>query len=799
MGKKKFPKVWRSNKLKHVESLLQRSTERVKSGVWEQPEWYDMYQRFPCDVSDTVNPQDELSIQRSRQMEEYLEMKRKPRSHPAQVLLDRMFERRPSFKADIFEDANDAKLNITQKYFNRMYELLEEHTSEDEAFALCDVEMKAELVEYEKSLIGRVVSEDAQQGGDVAHVYLQRAIDREEMAIIQEGKENNNDGKTTVGDNPEGFSLGRGAFYEPMPFEQLDVMAYEREVAKWYDRSKFAWANDWEGRISAVMGLGITQREMAAIQNEMRFATEHALKDTSTTLVAKIVERSLTIRRTGNQEPTDVCPRTGEPVEVKDRYLNLDDHRKLCHLVMYRKEALRNFNRMLSEAKTQYLSGPPQIEKMRIMYAEVWENVKSAAKTSPDAQRLMEIFTSVGLAMRVDVELDPKQTTENNNNETAAESPELDTPVRQKAAVFHHLLTMAKEERALDYGQDQAIVTRALLSACGFTPLREEQELREFLISIGRGDLCGDGKGELDAKGIKRLQKLPHALIKYLIHAENLCKDIEHLESQGDAPQTGRVRRSMTALQDLTDFIEEIQAGQFGRMFDIDDVMRCRDLYMETKEEGAVHGQAKQFLDDAWRDVEQLERFYLLNEGLLPTMTMSQFCRVAKSKAFLSRLIPFQEPLPFGPDEDPDLDLLREVGFGRLDEPIVQEAIKFNLLFPARVRAFILRGGGRRLIFRKIKPNLNNNVELEKAYEEDEKNAKRYAAFGRRPKPELAANRELYETVANKTQTESSMEKMQAKWEAAMKRKGYEIKEEEEIDFNDSNNTNLPQVDSEAW
>jgi len=749
MGRKPRPGSIRWHKFKNPESLLTRANEKVAGGVFERPEWFDAYQRYPIDIQDMHQ---HMFSPQTKELLEDQKNARVPRQHPAQALLDRMMERRPSFSAAVYEE-DGGEENMTQKYFNRMYELLEEGVPEEKAFSKCDSEFKGELIDYEKSLTSRTVSKDARSGVDTARSILEEAITAEEMKL----------------ENTTGFSLGKGRFYSPIPFGADDIAAYEKEVAMLYDRSKFSWAHDWEGQISKLLRMGITEREMKGIQSEMRFATDNALKQSSDSITAKAFKLSLGAWIFENR------------TESTAEKLSLEEHRELCHRCLY-VEAARA--RAASQLRT-VTPGETHATTLKIILGKLRQkdHLRKALQRVGLLDQITDKVMALMEAERLKAASDKEGGADEGDHKTAKHATDQDaSSLQSRVRALGYLERTVLESDADD---DTAnMILREASAACGLSPLPEEKGLEDFLTGkLKRPELCSldsSEKEQFDHEAIRVLQKQTSAMDPVLQYAEEIIADMEHLQAQGDPPQSGRVKRCFMALQKISEFTEEVQMQQHGKIFTLDDVLEARDLYRATITDGYNPvDHERLMLSDVWDEIELLERYHLLNQTIQPTLTISQFNRIADSEAFLSKLIPMQDPVAYKRGEDSSIDLLYEVGYGRLSNADIQHAILVNRIFPARIRSYIFRKGRQP---RRVRPFLNFNKELEIEVAQDLVDGIKYSAHGGKDRLEPEVNAMLYNSLEACKRQRAKVDKLVAQWEAAEKRFGVAAKEDNNDD-----------------
>mmetsp|Transcript_19776 Transcript_19776/g.38199 ORF Transcript_19776/g.38199 Transcript_19776/m.38199 type:complete len:827 (-) Transcript_19776:110-2590(-) len=785
MGRKPSPRTLKFHKFKKTTNLLTRVNERVAGGVYQRPEWFDTYQRFPVDMTDIISTMTREELEYAKQQS------RIRRSHPGQALLDRIFQRRPSFASDAFDGSGEP--NLLQKYFNRMYDLLEKQVPENQAFAKCDVDFKGELAEFERSLTNRRMTQDQSKIGiEVAHKYLADTIAYDTAKASN--MELPEDFKAT------GFELGEGKIHEPMPFSKKDTDEYEKAVAQWYDRSKFPWAHNHEDGLSRVTDNGMIIKELADIQSEMRFAIDNPLKSSTDGLEAREYEKYLAVRRVGNRpdqwearpnarficracynvyDPREAmeqavgdatfgedekgqevggmpfddlpadwkCPNTAcgqDKSSYIDMSLKLDDHRELAHLCLQYENAKKH---VLKELKS--VAGGKELvpDGLHLAYLLKSKNLKRVLKNFKDLPAELESDCEALLS---------KIPEEEKSTYTAQEGP---FPLNVRAKTYEYV-----KQRMIDAEGWDKDVESTLKRAAG-VHLPERQALEDFLVKIQRPDLVR-GDGTFDVAGLKELQRLPAILEPYVEFAQKQVVTLEELNKKGVSPGSGSVRSVFHNLQKVTDFVEEVMMSQLGKLYSLDDLLTCRDLYRASiVPEYIARGEERRMLNDVWDDVEQLERMLLVNEKIIPSMTMSQFNRVADSPAFLSRLVPHMENLPWGPEDDPKLDLLHEVGYGRLSEDEVKHAIKVGMIFPARVRSYILRMG-KPSTLRKLRPNLGRNKALEKIFEQQEYERKRYHSHGSGDNISPIIFNQMRGMIGSERKLQSQSRKLEAQWEA---------------------------------
>ncbi|GAB5355507.1 hypothetical protein AAMO2058_000211500 [Amorphochlora amoebiformis] len=739
MGRKPYPKSIRFHKFKNTTSLLKRTHERVLGNVFERPDWYDGYQRMSFDLTD-MNPSGEIAKAlgiHTKQKVIKKEQVYKARVHPALALLERMINRRPSFASDVYDLKNGIP-NMTQRYFNRMYSLLEEKKSETEAFRLCDQELKTDLIDYERSLTTRSDKNSTTSGTSTAFSVLEEAIEQ------FEAKREDRKASHGVDQKKNGFDLGIGTFYNPLQYGKADIKQYEEEIERLYDKSKFPWANNWEGRLSRVLDIGMTEMEMRVIQEEMSFAARNPVNRPMDKLEANLFKLGLSVWK---KEPRTVRYDTTKPIEEMGE-LKMQDHRELCHYAFYATKARKDIASQLNNPTGVYQSKVP-VDFLR----KIWEDIKGKGVWRLIEEELDNSFRDAS-NVSDDIEIEMQRIESFQKQNPIVQTSEIDMGI-QAFNFFKGKLPSG------DFGQGSLNeIKEKLKGICGIAILPEEKELRECIARLNLGGLLDgaydDPNTTINTAKLKKLQIMPAALVPIYDHIKGLIKDLELLNEDGEAPTNGRAFRSWMALQKLTDLVEEVNAEQHGKFFSLEDVMECRDLYRMTLTPGATNDPyARRFAESNWKETEFKERIYLLNERIIPPLTMSQFNRIAESRSFVSKILPMVQNLP----EEPEFkgrDLLAEVGYGRLEEEEVQQAIKLQRILPARVRSFLTRNrfkGSRRTMH----PNFGKDPEKREMLKEDFKTHRyefeRYSSYGSSDWVQPLINTEIYESNENVKRT----------------------------------------------
>ena len=701
---------WKSNKqkslrmglhkFKKVDSLLKRVQEKVAGNVFERPRWFEHLQRFPVDIPFGIAPGSEDELATSSSMNQ---------SHPAYVLLSRMLDRRPSFKNAVFESTGEA--NITQRYFNRMYELIEQETPEAEAFRRCDEEFGRDIVAFETGLTTRQLPKGAIVGEEAAVASLELAIEADFEKHVGGAA-----GSESVGLS-SGFRLGEGRIWRSKPYTSADVKAYETEVSEWFDRSVFPWAHRDELNQSKVLWTGLTEKEMNATQEEMEFAIDNRLRQSSDGKMSKMFSTSLVARRFGN-EPRD------------DGKLTLDEHRELCHLVMYVQEARRRQKAVIEST----VEVPPPLSA-----------VEDAWKARGDV--IGPYFDELGLSKFVEQFL--KQDVAPKSEDGVDGSGNVDPGSTQARILTYKYLSglleadpghrKAVSEGKEDGAPDHGALVHEIERICGLSPLPEEKDLAMFLRRTRQTDALLDN-GLPDTGKLRDLMAPPACLDDVVQRGRYLCDDLAQWHSLGDAPQTSKVRGLYMGVQEVTDYLDTVMMHQRGCIFTTQDLLQARELYRGTIVEGRIpKGAERQLMSLHWNDIEQFERELLLMSGIIPTMTISQFDRLPEET--LSRIVPMGEPLEW---KDPDMgktDWLFEVGVGKFDAPDVQKAINTNMILPARVRCFVLDQNRDPTV---IEPYLGGNLVLEERLKKQAADDLKYRAFGGMCKMEPIARSQVY-------------------------------------------------------
>eukprot|EP00466_Bigelowiella_natans_P013626 jgi/Bigna1/141495/aug1.63_g16203 len=501
MGRKPRPGSIRWHKFKNPESLLTRANEKVAGGVFERPEWFDAYQRYPIDIQD---------------------------------MHQHMFS--PQTK-ELLEDQKNARVTL----------------------------------QCAKAAPG--ASPSGQNDGKKAEL------------LCREGG---------GGLGLREFSLGKGRFYSPIPFGADDIAAYEKEVAMLYDRSKFSWAHDWEGQISKLLRMGITEREMKGIQSEMRFATDNALKQSSDSITAKAFKLSLGAWIFENR------------TESTAEKLSLEEHRELCHRCLY-VEAARA--RAASQLRT-VTPGETHATTLKIILGKLRQkdHLRKALQRVGLLDQITDKVMALMEAERLKAASDKQEGgADEGDHKTAKHATDQDaSSLQSRVRALGYLERTVLESDADD---DTAnMILREASAACGLSPLPEEKGLEDFLTGkLKRPELCSldsSEKEQFDHEAIRVLQKQTSAMDPVLQYAEEIIADMEHLQAQGDPPQSGRVKRCFMALQKISEFTEEVQMQQHGKIFTLDDVLEARDLYRATITDGYNPvDHERLMLSDVWDEV----------------------------------------------------------------------------------------------------------------------------------------------------------------------------------------------------